>query len=67
MGAAALAWAASRHFIDSKTRTTLQLDGDLEVSFEEAGLGDAETSYWLSGNASTTVTYVTKARGAPGR
>jgi Tfp pilus assembly protein PilX len=65
MSAAALAWAASPHFIDSKTRAALQSDGDLEVSFKEAGLGDAETNYLLRADASTTCTCVTRSGQCP--
>jgi hypothetical protein len=65
MGAAALAWAASPHFIDSKTTANIQSDGDLEVSFKEAGLGDAATDYLLSANAATTCTCVTNSGRCP--
>jgi Tfp pilus assembly protein PilX len=63
--AAGLAWADSPHFIDSKTRASLQSDGDLEVQFKEAGLGDAETSYLLSANASSLCTCVTNSGMCP--
>lgn len=58
-------WAQSPHFINSKTRCTIQQDGDLSCSFKEAGLGDAFTTYLLSATANTECTCVTKSGNCP--
>ena len=62
---AGVAWAQNPHFIDSKTRAVLQSDGDLAVSFKEAGLGDTATDYLLHALASVTCTCVTKSGNCP--
>jgi hypothetical protein len=62
---AELAWAQNAHFIDSKTTLTVEQDGDLVVRFKEAGLGDAETTYLFSADATITCTCVTNSGRCP--
>jgi hypothetical protein len=62
---AGVAFGASPHFIDSKTRCTVQADGDLSCDFKEAGLGDTETDYLLSGTATATCTCVSNSGRCP--
>jgi hypothetical protein len=59
------ALAQSPHFINSKTKATLESDGDLAVSFKEAGLGDTETSYSLDATAAVTCTCVNRSGTCP--
>lgn len=60
-----MAWAASPHFIDSKTKVTITSDGDLNVRWKEAGLGDALTDYTISAIANATWTCVNKSGRCP--
>jgi len=62
---AGVAWAQNAHFIDSKTKCTIEADGDFSCSFKEAGLGDTETDYLLSATATVTCTCVTNSGKCP--
>jgi hypothetical protein len=57
--------AQNPHFIDSKTKAVIESDGDLAVSFKEAGLGDTATDYVLSATANVTCTCVSKSGQCP--
>jgi hypothetical protein len=61
--AAGLVWAANPHFI--KVTSALQPNGDLNVSFKEAGLGDTATDYLAEADATATCTCVTKSGQCP--
>jgi hypothetical protein len=72
LAAAALActggivWATSPHFINSKTKATIIGNGDLVVTWKEAGLGDnVNIDYEASANASATCTCVTRSGRCP--
>ena len=58
-------WAQSPHFIDSKTTANIESNGDLRVSFKEAGLGDTATTYSLTATADATCTCVTNSGRCP--
>ncbi len=60
-----MALAGNPHFIDSKTKIMLQKDGDLVVSFKEAGLGSAETTYQFSATVNALWTCVSKSGQCP--
>jgi len=62
---AEVTWAQNPHFIDSKTSFQIQDDGDLVVRFKETGLGDAETTYLFSADATITCTCVTNSGRCP--
>jgi hypothetical protein len=63
---AGIVWAASPHFINSKTSATIIQNGDLVVSWKEAGLGDnVSIDYEASANASATCTCVTNGGRCP--
>jgi hypothetical protein len=61
----AAVFAASPHFVDSKTTAAIQLNGGLVVQFKESGLGDAATSYILSATAAVTCNCVNKGGNCP--
>jgi hypothetical protein len=52
--AAATVWAQNPHFI--RVSSQLASNGDLQVIFKEAGLGDTETTYVVSADATVTST-----------
>jgi hypothetical protein len=62
--AAGIVWAVNPHFIF--IRASLQQDGDLNVSFKEAGLGTNQNiNYLASADATVTCTCVTKGGKCP--
>lgn len=63
--AAGVVWAASPHFLDNKTTLTINPNGSLTVKFKEAGLGDTETTYLFSAQATVTCNCVTRSGQCP--
>jgi hypothetical protein len=62
--AAGVVWAANPHFIF--VRAALQQDGDLNVSFKEAGLGDNQLiNYLAEADATVTCNCVTNSGRCP--
>jgi len=61
--AAAPAWAQNPHFIT--VTSSLESDGDLDVRFKEAGLGDTATNYVARANSTATCTCVTNSGRCP--
>jgi len=57
------AWAQNPHFI--RVTSSLEADGDLDVTFKEAGLGDTATNYVASASATATCTCVTHSGRCP--
>src|SRR5215813_331272 len=63
---AGIVWAVSIHFIDSQTTATIIQNGDLVVSWKEAGLGDnVLITYDASADASATCTCVSHSGKCP--
>ena len=62
---ARVASAQNEHFINSKTSLTIQSDGDLQVNWKEAGLGDTATTYTFDATANVTCTCVTRSGRCP--
>jgi hypothetical protein len=60
---AGVAFAQNPHFI--KVTETLLSNGDIQVKFKEAGLGDTTTTYDLSGTATITCTCVNHSGSCP--
>jgi hypothetical protein len=59
-----IAWAVNAHFIN--VRASIQQDGDLDVSFKEAGLGTNQTiNYLAEATATVTCTCVTNSGKCP--
>lgn len=59
LGTAGIVWAVSPHFINSQTKAVIVQNGDLVVSWKEAGLGDnVSIDYEASATASATCTCV---------
>ena len=66
LGAAGIVWADSPHFINSQTKAVIVQNGDLVVSWKEAGLGDnVSIDYEASANASATCTCVSHSGRCP--
>jgi hypothetical protein len=64
VGTAGIAWAVNPHFIF--VRASLQNDGDLDVSFKEAGLGTNQLiNYLAEADATVTCTCVTHSGKCP--
>jgi len=51
---ATTAWAQGAHFQKNSVGAAIQSNGDLLVSFVEAGLGNANVNYTLTGNVTAT-------------
>jgi hypothetical protein len=59
-------WADSPHFINSQTTATLAQNGDLVVSWKEAGLGDnVLINYEASADANATCTCLSRSGNCP--
>ena len=60
-------WAQSSgaHFMNNSVSGAIQSDGDLVVSFVEAGLGNADVSYLASGSVSATYYCVSNSGSIP--
>jgi hypothetical protein len=66
LGTAGIVWAVSPHFINSQTKAVIAQNGDLVVSWKEAGLGDnVSIDYEASANASATCTCVNNSGRCP--
>jgi hypothetical protein len=64
VSAAGVLWAANPHFIF--VRSALQADGDVDVSFKEAGLGDNQLiNYLAEADATVTCNCVTNSGQCP--
>jgi hypothetical protein len=66
LGTAGIVWAQSPHFLNSQTTAVIAQNGDLVVSWKEAGLGDnVSIDYQASANASATCTCVNNSGKCP--
>jgi hypothetical protein len=62
---ATTAWAQGAHFQRNSVGAAIQSNGDLLVSWVEAGLGNGDVTYTVTGNVNATYFCVNKSGGIP--